>query len=98
VRNIGKVHVHCPQADPMEANIGIIDSNVRKFMALPFTVLVATSALAYEAYMFSAVCAVFAAYSLFSGVIRFSLLYRVMGWSTVGGPHRANSDSRARGA
>lgn len=80
----------------MLPNIGIVDSNVRKFLALPFTVLVVASGLVYHAYTFAAVCAVIAAYAMLSGIVRVSLLYRLMGWSTVGGPHRARVASGPR--
>lgn len=69
-------------------NVGIIDGNVRKFLALPCLVLAVTSALAYHEYGFSLGSLLVGAYFFASGVAGFSLMYRVVGLSTQGGPHR----------
>lgn len=69
-------------------NVGEIDSNVRKFLALPFAVLAVTGALAYHAYPFALAMVGLGAMCLATGTTRFSPLWWILGVDTNGGVHR----------
>lgn len=71
-----------------DPNVGEIDGNVRKFLAVPCAVLTITSAMAYHAYPFAAIAALFGVCFLASGTLHRSPTYFAFGWSTIGGPHR----------
>lgn len=78
----------------MLSNVGEIDGNVRKFLALPFLVLAVTSALAYHAYTFTAVMIGLGAMCFATGTLRFSPLWWILRIDTHGGPHRVTRRSR----
>lgn len=75
----------------MRSNLGIIDANVRMFLALPMLVLAVTGAIAYHAYAWSAWWALGAAATLGSGWLRFCPVYAALGVCSEGGFHRVAS-------
>lgn len=75
----------------MIPNIGIIDANLRCFVAVPSIVVAATSALAYHAYPVAVGAIVVGAYFFASGIVRISPMYAALRLSSVGGIHRVRS-------
>lgn len=72
----------------MRHNVGEVDGNVRRFLALPLVVLTVTGSLVYYAYAFAIVTALVAGGLFASGVVHFSVTWWILGVDSRGGIHR----------
>lgn len=79
----------------MRSNLGIIDANVRMFLALPMAVLAVTGSIAYHAYPWAAGWALGAAAIFASGWTRLCPVYALLGLCSEGGFHRVRGGRSA---
>lgn len=76
---------------PMLHNVGEVDGNVRKFLALPLLVLTVVAGLVYHAYALAAATFLMATGIFASGVLHFSTTWWILGIDSRGGLHRART-------
>lgn len=69
-------------------NVGIIDANVRMFLAVPSLVMAVGGAMAYHAYVWAAAWLAVAGVTFALGFFRVSPAYTLLGVSSEGGFHR----------